>query len=79
MGMVSRFIRSLRRRLSLTQEAFAERVGVIPMTVSRWERRNGTMPRAYQWRRLRELWEFMKAVEAQGEGFMKNRMRKVEF
>ena len=49
------------------------------MTVSRWERRNGTMPRAYQWRRLRELWEFMKAVEAQGEGFMKNRMRKVEF
>jgi DNA-binding XRE family transcriptional regulator len=78
MGMVSRFIRALRGRLSLTQEAFAARVGVIPITVSRWERKNGMMPRKYQWRRLRELWEFTKKITGD-EGFMRNRTRKVEF
>ena len=63
----------------MTQEEFAKRVGVSWVTITRWERKNGTMPRAYQWRRLRELWEFTKTVEAQGERFLTNRTRKVEF
>jgi transcriptional regulator with XRE-family HTH domain len=60
----------------LTQEEFAKRVGVIPITVSRWERRNGTMPRHYQWRRLRELWQVTK--EMGKEGFWMNRKRRPE-
>jgi DNA-binding transcriptional regulator YiaG len=31
-------IGQIRQRLGLTQEAFAEAIGVIPNTVSRWER-----------------------------------------
>ncbi len=31
-------LRELRKRLGLTQEAFAKRVGVAPNTVARWER-----------------------------------------
>ena len=31
-------MKRLREKMGLTQEALAERVGVHPMTVSRWER-----------------------------------------
>lgn len=31
------FVRGLRRRMKLTQSAFAQRVGVAQMTISRWE------------------------------------------
>jgi transcriptional regulator with XRE-family HTH domain len=31
-------LRILRRRLKLTQAALAERLGVVPNTVARWER-----------------------------------------
>ena len=31
-------VKSLRKRLGLTQHALAERVGVRPLSVSRWER-----------------------------------------
>jgi transcriptional regulator with XRE-family HTH domain len=31
-------VRRIRKRLGLTQSAFAERVGVTGLTVSRWER-----------------------------------------
>ena len=36
--MTPRRLRELRKRLDLTQAALAERLGVAPNTVARWER-----------------------------------------
>lgn len=42
-------IRSLRTSLNLGQAEFAQMLGVHPMTVSRWERKEGPLsPTAYQ-------------------------------
>jgi len=51
-------IRELRQRLDLTQEQFAQRVGVTYSTVNHWE--NGKrIPQPFLVRRLHELKEEM--------------------
>jgi putative transcriptional regulator len=53
-------IKELRRRLRLTQEQFAQKVGVTYSTVNRWENGN-RMPQPFLVRRLLELKEELDA------------------
>ena len=51
---VPTFVRHLRKRMGLTQEQFAQEVGVAFSTVNQWE--NGhRRPQPYLWRRLLEI------------------------
>lgn len=53
-GDTAALVRELRRRLALTQEQFAQRVGVTYSTVNHWE--NGKrVPQPFLLRRLREM------------------------
>ena len=57
---VSALVKELRRRLHLTQEQFAQRVGVTYSTVNHWE--NGKrMPLPFLVKRLREMKEELDA------------------
>lgn len=47
-------VKELRRRLDLTQEQFAQRVGVTYSTINRWENGN-RQPQPFLVRRLLEL------------------------
>lgn len=51
---VPAFVRRLRKRMGLTQEQFAQEVGVTFSTVNQWE--NGhRRPQPYLWKRLLEI------------------------
>jgi len=51
---VASLVKELRQRLDLTQEQFAQRVGVTYSTVNNWE--NGRrVPRPFLMRRLQEM------------------------
>lgn len=53
-GDAAALVRELRRRLALTQEQFAQKVGVTYSTVNHWE--NGKrVPQPFLLRRLREM------------------------
>jgi putative transcriptional regulator len=54
--LVPKLIKDLRRRLSLTQEQFAQKVGVTYSTVNHWENGKRT-PQPFLVRRLIELKE----------------------
>jgi transcriptional regulator with XRE-family HTH domain len=59
-------VRDVRRRLSLTQEKFALRLGVSFPTISRWE--NGrTAPSPLAFRQLEEL---VKEMEEEGSDLL---------
>lgn len=61
-SLSARLVRDVRRRLGLTQEKFASRLGVSFPTVSRWE--NGkTTPSPLALRQLQEI-----VKEMQGKG-----------
>jgi transcriptional regulator with XRE-family HTH domain len=47
-------LKERREELNLTQEQFADQVGVEAMTVSRWER-GESLPRRKIWPKLREI------------------------
>ena len=56
-------IKDLRRRLDLTQEQFAQKVGVTYSTINHWE--NGKrVPQPFLMRRLLEIKEELDASEA---------------
>ena len=42
--MTGKELKELRRRLGLTQEKLARQLGVIPLTVARWETGTRTIP-----------------------------------
>ena len=68
---VSALIKALRRRLALTQEQFAQKVGVTYGTVNNWE--NGKrMPLPFLLRRLVEMRD---ELEAQDKKHSKRRNR----
>ena len=56
-------IRELRRRLGLTQEQFAQKVGVTYSTINHWENGKRT-PQPYLVQRLLELKTELDAAEA---------------
>lgn len=57
---VPALVKGLRRRLELTQEQFAQEVGVTYSTVNRWE--NGKrVPQPFLVKRLLEMWEALDA------------------
>jgi len=55
-GDIPALIKELRERLGLTQEQFAQKVGVTFSTVNHWENGKRT-PQPYLFQRLRELKE----------------------
>lgn len=60
-------IKELRRRLELTQEQFAQVVGVTYSTVNRWE--NGKrVPQPFLLRRLLEMKEELDSKESPSRG-----------
>jgi transcriptional regulator with XRE-family HTH domain len=69
--MLTRVIRSLRKRLALSQHQLGRALGVSLPTIANWERTNGTYPRKYRWRRIRELWKLSK--ELRNEEYWKDR------
>ena len=58
---ISKLIRELLRRLHLTQEQFAQRVGVTYSTVNSWENGKRT-PQPFLIQRLREIKEELDEV-----------------
>ena len=69
--------REARIKLGLTQEQLGLQIGVGGLTISRWERRNGTFPREYRWRRIRELWNL--SLFLQRDGFLEDRKEPIDF
>ena len=60
-------VRELRRRLQLTQEKFAAKLGVTFPTINRWE--NGrSLPSPLAKQRIREL---LRSLGKEGEGLIK--------
>jgi len=56
-------VKELRRRLGLTQEQFAQKIGVTYSTVNNWENGKRT-PQPFLLRRLKEMKEELDAVKA---------------
>ncbi len=52
-------------------------MGVATGTISRWERADGTKPRDYRWKRIRQLWVLNR--ENKKDKFWKDRKEPVEF
>ncbi len=60
-------VKELRRRLDLTQEQFAQKVGVTYSTINHWE--NGKrIPQPFLLRRLLEIKEELDATENPSRG-----------
>ena len=60
-------VKELRRRLELTQEQFAQKVGVTYSTINHWE--NGKrIPQPFLLRRLLEIKEELDATENSSRG-----------
>ena len=74
---MSGLIRSLRGSLGLTQEQLGQQIGVSGLTISRWERVNGTHPRRFRLRRVRELWKLVRAMK--DDKFWDDRIAPPEF
>jgi len=55
-------VRNLRRRLRMTQEAFAHAVGVTVSTVNRWEKAHAA-PSRLAWNAVRDLARARGAIE----------------
>jgi putative transcriptional regulator len=62
-GDIPALIKELRERLDLTQEQFAQKVGVTFSTINHWENGKRT-PQPYLVRRLRELKEELDSVKS---------------
>lgn len=75
--LLSALLRSIRTQLKITQKELGKYLGVSSLTVSRWERKDGTWPRSYRWRRIREVWGITR--EMKKESFWLDRTTPPDF